>query len=215
MSSGEHRWTFLHFQAILANMQCTQPFRYTHHMAVESCQRRFANNSEDRDSHDKHCHDPIKARRIGEADNPGPSQRRKKCRNVQAVVAIINPTAIRNRQDEFQQLIDSNHVNTFCCSETTATSDVVTMTHKFNQLKLSTVWSQPVQTQREKVSNQPSLRGRAGGTSIHSKWPIREGMSDHEHPKAPDRITHAVLQWGGTFHSNHNPIWIHRWQFLA
>ena len=52
--------------------------------------------------------------------------------------------------------------------------------------------------QREKVTNQPSLRGRAGGTSIHSMWPMRAGLSSqHDPEKAPDRITHAIVQWGG------------------
>ena len=139
--------------------------------------------------------------RIGEASNPGPKKQRPKKQPCQAVVAIINPTAIRNKHEEFTQLMNTFQVNTFCCAETSATTEVQqSMQYQFHKLKLSTVWSHPVLAQREKVSNQPSLRGKAGGTSIHSMWPLRSGMSSHHDPeKAPDRITHAIVQWGGMY----------------
>ena len=199
-STDENRWAVIHSQAILATLQCMHPFQYSQTIAGYCIRICFASIVILEISQNKLCHDPMKAKRIGEADNPGPTSKKKKSKPVQAVVAIINTTAIRNKHDEFQKLIDLHQVNTFFCSETTATAEVqTTMTHQFNKMQLSTVWSSPVQTQREKVSNQPSLRGRAGGTSIHATWPIREGMSVHEHSKAPDRLTHAVVQWGGIY----------------
>ena len=126
----------------------------------------------------------------------------KKPKNAkQAIIAIVNPTAIRNKHEEFRNLMDLHGVNTICCSENTATKEVQkVMTGKLSRLKLASVWSPPVLPQREKCSNQPSLRGRAGGTSIHTLWPMRPGYSSQvEHDSAPDRLVHAVMQWGGMY----------------
>ena len=140
-------------------------------------------------------HNPMNAVRIGEASNPGP-QDKGRCHDSAAIVAILNPTAIRNKQDEFQVLMKTHDVNTFCCSENTATKDIQTyMNKQFAAMGLNSIWSQPVPPQREKCNGQPSLRGRAGGTSIRSKWPCREGLTKHlDLDSAPDRLCHAILQ---------------------
>ena len=145
-------------------------------------------------------HNPMKATRIGEASNPGPQFKRSNHDNA-AIVAILNPTAIRNKHEEFQLLMDTHEVNTFCCAENSATKDTQSFMNKqFSGMGLTSVWSQPVPPQREKCNGQPSLRGRAGGTSIHSKWPIRDGLTTHLDPEsAPDRICHAITQWGSCY----------------
>lgn len=149
----------------------------------------------------KSDHDPMKATRIGEAKNPGPFSKPKHFSMDRAVLAILNPTAIRKKQDEFANLMQSYDVNLFCCAETTATHEVQKeMTKQFAKLHLRTVWSTPVQPQKERTDNNPSLRGRAGGTAIMAKWPIRAALTTNFLPQhAPDRLTHAIVQLGTIF----------------
>lgn len=52
----------------------------------------------------KSDHDPMKATRIGEAKNPGPFSKPKHFSMDRAVLAILNPTAIRKKQDEFAMM---------------------------------------------------------------------------------------------------------------
>ena len=143
--------------------------------------------------------DAYRGERVGEAKNPGPKHKKMSIHQQQAVFAIINPTAIRNKDSEFGDLMQTYQVDTFCCAETTATKDVQQqMTKQFTKLGLKTVWSDPVPLQRNKTDMQPSLRGRVGGTSIHSKWPI--GYSQQHKPHAAaDRLTHAVIQIGSLY----------------
>ena len=94
------------------------------------------------------------------------------CQNV--VLAIVNPTAIRNKEEEFSCLMDAYGVDTFCCAETTAAKETQDMMEKkFQNIQLQTVWFDPVVQQRHRVNGQPCARGRAGGTAVHSRWPIR------------------------------------------
>ena len=149
------------------------------------------------------CHqgrnfDCFRTMRVGEASNPGPNDHSRRKRSVTATIAILNPTAIRNKHEEFRVLMKTHAVDTFCCAETTATKDIQkTMAAKLRSLQLKSVWSEPVEPQKQKICDQPSLRGRAGGTSVHSKWPIRAAKSQDLKPKADaDRLVHAVIQWG-------------------
>ena len=147
-------------------------------------------------SKNEKSHNPLLGQRIGEASHPGP--RCKMDDNQNAVLAILNPTAIRNKEKEFSCLMKVYNVDTFCCAETTATKETQDMmTKKLHELQLKTVWSDPVVQQRQRVNGQPCARGRAGGTSVHSKWPIRPACS-HEHKPlcAADRVTHAIVRWG-------------------
>ena len=68
-------------------------------------------------------HNPLCGCRIGEADNPGPVPKRK-FRPQFANLAIINPTAINNKEEELETLINDYQIDTFCCAETTATAEV-------------------------------------------------------------------------------------------
>ena len=147
-------------------------------------------------SKNEKSHNPLLGQRIGEASHPVP--RCKMDDNQNAVLAILNPTAIRNKEKEFSCLMKVYNVDTFCCAETTATKETQDMmTKKLHELQLKTVWSDPVVQQRQRVNGQPCARGRAGGTSVHSKWPIRPACS-HEHKPlcAADRVTHAIVRWG-------------------
>lgn len=56
--------------------------------------------------------------RIGEAKNPGP----KRPRLETTTIAIVNPTAIFQKETKFQEMIDNFGVHIFLCSETTATA---------------------------------------------------------------------------------------------
>lgn len=145
------------------------------------------------------CFNPYLGVRLGEAKNPGPKHIEQD--HDVAVLAIVNPTAIRNKEGEFQTLMNTHGVDTICCSETTATIEVQNdMTKKIRKLQMRTVWSDPVPQQRQRVDAQPCMRGRVGGTSIHSKWPVREALSQKLKPlHAADRLTHVVIQWGSLY----------------
>ena len=132
LESGEKRWTIIRSQAILAVMQCGYSARHSEYLKSPMYQSLLQICSAE-STCNQLCHDPLKAVRVGEASNPGPKKQRTKMQSSQAVVAIINPTAIRNKHDEFNQLINTYQVNTFCCAETSATAEVQqTMQYQFH-----------------------------------------------------------------------------------
>ena len=57
-----------------------------------------------------------------------------------------------------------------------------------------------MQEQRQRSDMQPCIRGRAGGTSVHTKWPCRLGYQTQDiADTAPDRLVHVIMQWGTIF----------------
>ena len=136
--------------------------------------------------------------RIGEAKNPGPGYQKKRPKTNEVTFAITNPTSMMNKTTEFDDLVKNYEVQVISCSENSATSFIQKqMTKKFHTLGMGSIWSEPVQQQRQTVDGQQCLRGRAGGTSLHSLWPIRPAG---QVPKAVDfgrdRLTHTIIQMG-------------------
>lgn len=155
--------TFLVFAAFLLTMWCSISFHATEwtFCPLPTCSSIIG----------FHCivHRRLLSRgvRYGEALHPGP------CSESYTTIAIINPTAIHGKEESFQELQDTWGVHTFACAETTATTTVQQQfSRTLHKQGLRSVWSAPVQEQRERVNNVPSLRGKAGGTSLHSSWPL-------------------------------------------
>ncbi len=58
-------------------------------------------------------------------------------------------------------------------------------------------WSAPVKPTHDKLTLEPGLRGRAGGTSIHAKFPIRGCFNPlPDDLVATTRVVHTILQLG-------------------
>ena len=64
------------------------------------------------------CKHPYLGMRIGEAKNPGPVGNRSQ----KTVWAIVNPTSIYSKVEEFRDLIKQYDIGIISCSETSATS---------------------------------------------------------------------------------------------
>ena len=146
---------------------------------------------------------PLRGIRIGEADNPGP----KNMTTIEhARFAAVNPTSLLNKADSWNTLVQTYGVHVIACAENSATEHVqTTMTPFFQKLGMKTIWSEPVPKHRQKPADRPkegpALRGKAGGTSFHSKWPIRPGIGVlKNHEFARDRIVHAIIRIG-TIHA--------------
>eukprot|EP00438_Fugacium_kawagutii_P032555 Skav201091 [mRNA] locus=scaffold2562:88776:94007:+ [translate_table: standard] len=142
--------------------------------------------------------------RIGEAKNPGPRKpRRVKQMNklTTTTLAVINPTAIYQKESQLNDMMERHGVHTFVCAETSATEAVQKqMTRQLGKLGLQSCWSAPVPPQRDKVNAMPSLRGKAAGTSIHSQWPIRAAWNGEQpHGEENTRMNHAIVCIGGTW----------------
>ena len=132
---------------------------------------------------------PLRGQRIGEALNPGPT-------NLISTFAIVNPTSMDNKEHEFAELCTKYNVDTVACSETTATIEVQAKTSsRFRHLGMNSVWSPPVEPQRICKNEAPSLRGKVGGTSIHSKFPIRSCRNPPKNPTST-RMVHSILSLG-------------------
>lgn len=88
--------------------------------------------------------------RIGEASNPGP----KRPKVETSTLAVINPTAIFQKDGQFRELMENHAIHTFACAETTATSIVQTkVTKQFGKLGMRSVWSAPVPGEKESMDN--------------------------------------------------------------
>ena len=141
---------------------------------------------------------PLRGVRIGEAKNPGPRHGRKFPTTQEVVLAITNPTSMMNKQTEFDHLVKNHQVQIISCSENSATEEVQKiMDKKFQKLNMHSIWSQPVTQHKPKTSVKPGLRGKAGGTSVHSKWPIRPGQAIPDSLEiGRDRLTTAIVKLG-------------------
>eukprot|EP00438_Fugacium_kawagutii_P015206 Skav221105 [mRNA] locus=scaffold693:340472:345676:- [translate_table: standard] len=113
--------------------------------------------------------------RIGEAQNPGPSK---------ATVAIVNPTSLANKMELFRSFISDHHLSMICCAETSATQTVQRMfSNQMHKMKFSSHWSTPMPPHKLKLDDTDSLRGKAGGVSVHTSLPCRAAK------------THVALDW--------------------
>lgn len=137
---------------------------------------------------------PYVGQRIGEAKNPGP-------KSLLTTLAIINPTSLANKIDDFCFLQEKHQINIFACAETTATQHVQTMFGRsMKQQSFHSLWSTPVEPQRIRIDGQPSLRGKVGGTAIFTQFPgrIPWNFNDLTSP-FQTRFVHGVLQIGATW----------------
>lgn len=129
--------------------------------------------------------------RVGEAKNPGPNK-------TVATFAIINPTSLHQKLDDFLQLKKDYDIDVFACSETSATEQIQQQfTHQMRQHGYFSQWSAPVQPQRLRLDLIPSKRGKAGGTSLHSCFPSRLCCNPPPNELiASNRIVHSILRIG-------------------
>lgn len=124
--------------------------------------------------------------RIGEASNPGPCAR----------VAIVNPTALTNKEAMFKHLVEQQ-VTMLACSETSATAPVQ---HSFGYfmrtLGFSSLWSSPVQPHKIKLDDTQGLRGKAAGVSLRTVFPCRKPWTIMSDWTSSVRLLHAVVRLG-------------------
>ena len=127
--------------------------------------------------------------RVGEAANPGPSSFR---------IAIVNPTSILSKEQEFQQLRTQHHVHLVAAAETSATARAQSIfQQKIAKSYSRIVWSTPAPDKRERSDGEISLRGHATGVAALSAFPIRAAKETI--PAAwhqTGRIVHAVVAIG-------------------
>lgn len=134
--------------------------------------------------------------RVGEATNPGPQ-------DLAAFnLAIVNPTAIRNKLEEMTNLQKQYNLHAIACAETSATAQVQNeMTVKFRQMKFRSFWSSPVDPQRVKLNQEPSLRGKSEGTSLHTSLYARHSFDPiKESWKFATRLTHSIVKVATNLH---------------
>ena len=133
---------------------------------------------------------PHKGQRIGEAQNPGPEDM------AAFNLAIVNPTAIRNKMQEFLHLKQKYNVHAIACAETSATQQVQgEVSAQLRKLKLCRIWSIPVELQRVKLCQEPSLRGKSEGTSFHSTVYARCSFVADKHTcKFATRLLHCIVK---------------------
>ena len=142
------------------------------------------------------CFDKNNGCRIGEASNPGPPNPRR----CKVKIAIVNPTSVRDKKEEFHTLISKHGCNIIGLSETSATKQTQKeVTHQLRQLHCKALWSPPVPPQRIRLDGDASKRGRAGGTAVFSSFPARlSRIPEKEIGHLTNRIVHSVIQIGGT-----------------
>lgn len=133
---------------------------------------------------------PHKGQRIGEAQNPGPEDM------AAFNLASVNPTAIRNKMQEFLHLKQKYNVHAIACAETSATQQVQgEVSAQLRKLKLCRIWSSPVEPQRIKLCQEPSLRGKSEGTSFHSTVYARCSFVADKHTcKFATRLLHCIVK---------------------
>lgn len=132
--------------------------------------------------------------RIGEAANPGP-KRRQRLKSTTATIAIVNPTSVRNKFQEFKHFIQDHGCNAIALSETSATLDTQ---HQVSRA-IKAIWSSPVTPQAQRLDGQPSNRGRAGGAAVFSSLPCRPTRHTiNEYWQATTRLLHVILTIGST-----------------
>ena len=128
---------------------------------------------------------PLHACRIGEAEHPGPEQ-------IPFKIALINPTAVYNKQDEIEQL----QCHAYALSENSATHSVqVEMDQKFRSLGIKSVWTPPV-APHTACTYDTAKRGQASGVSVHSHYPITPMTMSLDESVDHTRIVSSVIHVG-------------------
>lgn len=126
--------------------------------------------------------------RIGEAKNPGPE--------TSFTISLVNPTSILTKSQDIAEL----HSDVVALSETSATSNVQ---HQFRQAMKSlghaSLFSGPVDSQKQRTDGLTSDRGLAAGTALVARVPMRKyhpvrSITDH----LDTRIQTAMVQLGAT-----------------
>ena len=127
--------------------------------------------------------------RIGEADNPGPQI----C-SEEYQIALINPTSLPNRTKDLLEL----QADVIALAETSATLPVQRECAKnFRTHGYSCAFSQPVDSQKQRLDGEISRRGLAAGTAILSKAPLRQYRKpDFPSPQFNTRLQAAIVQLG-------------------
>ena len=107
---------------------------------------------------------PLHGQCIGQASNPGPVS------SFSMKATLANPTAVHGKADVLLQL----QSELICLSETSATKAVQCTTQKIlRKHGYSSHWSAPAEAHQELLQQREPTRGKAVGTSIHSKFPLR------------------------------------------
>lgn len=132
---------------------------------------------------------PCRGQRVGEASNPGPTQ---------LCICIGNPTSVRDKEKEIEQIFTTHQCNLLILSETSATSlTQKECTFTWKQRGLNTCWSNPVPPQRIRDDGIAAKRGKAGGTAILSNIPCRYAKVEPS-PKwlTTSRLLHCIVRVG-------------------
>eukprot|EP00435_Cladocopium_sp_Y103_P036708 s2370_g9.t1 len=137
-------------------------------------------------------HDRLKAMRIGEASNPGPSQR------TRIRLGISNPTSIISKVSTYTEICEAWQIDAMSASETSATAKAqLQFTTQIRKIFSRVHWSPPVAPHKPKSDGTPSLRGKASGVALLSRLPSREAIGTvPENWIATSRILHTVLTMG-------------------
>ena len=126
--------------------------------------------------------------RVGEAQQPGPLR-----------FALINPTSIVSKISQFDSLVTEHAVDIICASETSATAKAQKL---FSQqvrsvCNLKSLWSPPVDNQFDRLDGEGSLRGRASGVGVFSKFPCRHALQTIDSDiLASARLVHTIQTFG-------------------
>ena len=141
------------------------------------------------------CHS---AKRIGEADHPGPAKHRSS--PMQVHLAIVNPTTVHSKTPTFHELFEKVGVHLVSLSETAATSHVQNqVSKKLAKRRILSFWSPPALPQRDTISDRFCDRGKPTGTALLSKIPCRPARLNLVPPwNVCPRFVHSIVQIGQT-----------------
>ena len=131
------------------------------------------------------------ATRIGEASNPGPKNDRENFR-----ISFVNPTTILHRAADLMRL----QSDVVALAETSATRPVQNkVAQACRPQGYSCCFSPPVDSQKQRLDGEVSLRGLASGTGFISRLPIRDHRNSQfvsQHHKT--RLHFVHVQFGAT-----------------
>ena len=127
---------------------------------------------------------PLMGLRLGEAKHPGPEQA--------VTFAFFNPTTIWGKDC----MVDQMPAQVWFAAETAANSTVQkAMNYKFRSRSIKAVWSKPTLSRDEPLTENESVRGKASGTLILSRFPARLARHTFEIPEEfATRIVSAIVQ---------------------
>lgn len=129
--------------------------------------------------------------RIGEAKNPGPVN---SCEIFR--IGQINPTSLPTRTRDFLNI----GADVIALSETSATQPVqIECAKNLRPFGYSCVFSEPVDSQKQRLDGEISRRGQSAGTAIFSKLPIRQlRQPEFPSPQHQTRLQAAMVQLGAS-----------------